>query len=427
MRTLICDLNVYDEGHHIAYVNSILAHTAGQEDILFLYNRKAADWCPALSRDKRVFWVEEDLLHKSHQNLMLGKFREYGIIRGFAVSNKVDRLVLLDIDQYQLAIGMMPAPFRVTGIYFRSFHNVRIASDSWFRSMKNAAYYLKKRLMFQVLRMNRMAEPLYLLNDRLAAIRHPARFAYLPDPVFTGQSLVLPPPLAKTMLVPQEESVLPLQQGWAEDEGLGPGAGPGADPGADPGAGTEVRLRELYGIPAGAHTFLVFGAMGARKNITNIIAAYKTASLAGPTVLWIAGKVRTDYKQEFYHAVNGFRETNQDADKNLIVVDKFIDEDLIDAYFRESDTILLCYQKFYGSSGLMGKAALHEKTCIVPHEGLLNDLCREYNLGYASDPLDIAGMASAMNRARHEPVRSSGRRQFVQEHSEPAFISTLLH
>ena len=38
MKTLICDLNVYDNGHHIAFVNSILNYCADREDLLFLFN-----------------------------------------------------------------------------------------------------------------------------------------------------------------------------------------------------------------------------------------------------------------------------------------------------------------------------------------------------------------------------------------------------
>ena len=58
-----------------------------------------------------------------------------------------------------------------------------------------------------------------------------------------------------------------------------------------------------------AHILLAFGAMGARKNITNIVAAYRQARFSGDTVLLIAGKVRNDYRQEFDAAVASFSGT----------------------------------------------------------------------------------------------------------------------
>jgi hypothetical protein len=165
--------------------------------------------------------------------------------------------------------------------------------------------------------------------------------------------------------------------------------------------------------------------MGARKNITNIVAAYRQAHFSGDTVLLIAGKVRDDYRQEFDTAVKSFV-VNTDPGKRLIVFDEFVDESHIDRYFTDAGTILLCYSKFYCSSGLMGKAAQHRKTCIVPDCGLLGALNQEYELGYAVDPEDVPGIAGAMSRAERHPLPVRGFQRFVEDHHENAFLRTLL-
>jgi len=390
MRTLICDLNVYDNGHHIAYVNSIITFSSDRDDVVFLFNRKAADWCRGLEEDKRVFFVEEELLGKDQKNVFLGKWREYRYIRQFAIQQAAGKVIFLEIDQYQVAIGLHSAPFRVTGLYFRSFHQIGLKEDSLRESLKNAVYYLKKRLLFQALRLNRKVEPLFLLNDRSGGVRYPRYFNYLPDPVFLG----------------------PAPTGAAYDGKRSGAASPG--------------LRASFGIPPSAHVFLVFGAMGARKNIQHIVHAYRQAELEGPSVLLVAGKVRADYREEFDGAVNGFLRENKDTAKKLIAIDEFIDDDQVDLYFRGADTIVLCYRKFYGSSGLMGKAAEHDKTCIVPDKGLLYDLCREYSLGYAADPLNIRSLSAALSLAEKNPLGGDGHDQFVHDHSENAFLETLL-
>src|SRR5260370_20452120 len=155
MRTLICDLNVYDNGHHIAYVNSIIRHSSDREDLLFLFNKKAASWCRGLEDDKRVFFVEEGLLENNPRNVFWGKWKEYRIIRDFAIQQAVSRVIFLEIDQYQVAIGLNPAPFFVTGIYFRSFHQIGLKAETLAGRFKNAVYHLKKRMLFQVLRLNK--------------------------------------------------------------------------------------------------------------------------------------------------------------------------------------------------------------------------------------------------------------------------------
>lgn len=393
MRKLICDLYVYDDGHHIAYVNSIMTWAADREDLIFLFNKDAATFCPCLAGDERVHFVDEDFLAKNRENVLRGKWREYQYIRQFAIRQAIEKVIFLEIDQYQLAIGLIPSPFRITGIIFRSFHKIRVMADSLPATLKNAIYRAKKRLMFRVFRLNRKVEPLFLLNDRAGCTRYPDYFTYLPDPVFPHQP--------KT------------------------GRPSGPDPGGSRSSlSSSPDVRSFYRIPATTHIFLVSGAMGGRKNIRHIVDAYQQASLDHLSVLLIAGKVRADYRVEFDAAINSY--TSQDPRKRMIVVDEFIDDDRLDAWFRDSDTIVLCYRKFYGSSGLMGKAAEHGKTCIVPDQGLLFDLCRQYSLGYTADPEDIESIAAALSLAQKSPQVSAGHNRFVQDHSEHAFLATLL-
>lgn len=378
MKTLICDLNVYDNGHHIAFVNSILSFSADRDDLLFLFNEKAASLCKGLDGDTRVAFVSEDKLHPDE--LGLGdKFREYRFIERFAVSQGIERVIFLEIDWYQIAIGLSRPPFQVSGIYFRPFHLIPTRGENLKMSVKSLVYHWKKRALFHLLRLNKKVEPLFLLNDRAAGTRYPSWFRYLPDPVFNA--------------------------GGPVDRSLS--------------------IRKLFNIAPSAHIILAFGAMGARKNITNIVAAYRQARFTGDTVLLIAGKVRKDYRQEFDAATGSFV-VNTDPAKRLIVFDEFVDESHIDGYFRDAGTILLCYSKFYCSSGLMGKAAQHRKTCIVPDCGLLGALNQEYELGYAVDPEDAAGIAGAMSRAERHPLPARGFQRFVEEHSENAFLHTLL-
>src|ERR1700761_5531852 len=113
MRKLICDLYVYDDGHHIAYVNSIMTWSADREDLIFLFNKDAATFCPCLAGDERVHFVDEDFLAKNRENVLRGKWREYQYIREFAIRQAIEKVVFLEIDQYQLAIGLIPSPFRI--------------------------------------------------------------------------------------------------------------------------------------------------------------------------------------------------------------------------------------------------------------------------------------------------------------------------
>ena len=373
MKTLICDLNVYDNGHHIAFVNSIMSHAARRDDLLFLFNGMAATLCKGMEANDRIFFVPEDRLHADELGSLSDKMREYRFIRKFALEHHVERVIFLEIDWYQVAIGLGGRPpFRITGIYFRPFHLIPTRGDNWKGSLKSLLYHAKKRLLFHILKINRKVEPLFLLNDRMAGARYPS----------PGSAIC---PIRYSM------------RGTAASR-LPAGRYPSA---------------EQFGMPSSTHIILAFGAMGARKNIGNIVAAYQQAQFEGDTVLLIAGKVRADYRAAFDRAIGSFG-CNKDSTKRVIVFDSFVDEEHIDLYFSEAATILLCYSKFYGSSGLMGKAAQHRKTCIVPDCGLLYDLNREYHLGYPVDPENVHSIAGALTLAQHKPVAEDGFQRFVR-------------
>src|ERR1700760_954909 len=103
MKTLIVDLNVYDNGHHIAFVNSILRYCADREDLLFLFNGKAASLCTGMADDERISFVPEDKLHEDELGNLRDKFREYRFIEQFAIRHNIGRVIFLEIDWYQIA------------------------------------------------------------------------------------------------------------------------------------------------------------------------------------------------------------------------------------------------------------------------------------------------------------------------------------
>ena len=185
MKTLICDLNVYDNGHHIAFVNSIMGHAARREDLLFLFNGMAATLCKGMEDNERVFFVPEDRLHQDELGSLGDKCANTGLFEPSRWSDHVERVIFLEIDWYQVAIGLSGRPpFRITGIYFRPFHLIPTRGDDWKGSLEKPAVSCEKRLFFHILKINRKVEPLFLLNDRMAGARYPSWFRYLPDPVF---------------------------------------------------------------------------------------------------------------------------------------------------------------------------------------------------------------------------------------------------
>ncbi len=381
---LICDVNIKKEGHYIGYNQYILDNfieiekNQNQLYFTFLYNSEAKQLLHISSEvSERVHYIEVEHgkgFLKSNV-LIFNKIKKH--ISDYGISS----MVFLDLDKYQLGLAVTKFDCTISGILFRPHHRINSSNTSLAARTNTFIKRWKKIVSEKLLLSNEKVNKVFILNDnegvKVLNQKHRTNaFKYLTDPIFCYN-------------VPRDRSTF--------------------------------NINSTNNI----HTFLIFGAINERKNITNIIKAYALTNLKVRSKLLIVGPGKQEYIQELNNLVESLQ-ILKDGHKTIEIKNEFVSNEEMDNYFSMSDTCLLIYKNFFGSSGLLGRAALHNLKVIGPNVGLLKEIISENELGITCDPENVDEISTSLNKSVDLQIPQSTFQQFYEQYSPEQFIKTLL-
>ncbi len=374
MRYLITDLNITLNGHKFGFVNNLL-HYAGEnrqdDEFVFLVNRSVDFRLESRFPHIQVISLTEEE-QKSLENqpgLLKKSAAEWAIIDRETLRHGCQRLILMELDLYQVAIGRNTTPYRISGIWFRPYSRMEPEGGGLLQKLRFWKQRLQKQAVMKLALRNPSLDKIFILNDeQMPAWLNEQRFFTLPDPWFD----------------------YPMAEGFD--------------------------LRKHYGIPDDHLILLQFGFADERKNNENIIAALNGIPCSNITLL-IIGKFRPGYEQEL-------RQLKKGAFK-MVTRDEFIPDEEMESTFRQSDVILRMNVNFFGSSGVVGIAARHNKPVMVSDTGVMAELVEKYRLGEVVDPYDTEAIRSLFLRYLQSPPVIDGK-AYRDTHDLRAFAETLL-
>lgn len=71
----------------------------------------------------------------------------------------------------------------------------------------------------------------------------------------------------------------------------------------------------------------------------------------------------------------------QGKGKNISIENRYVSNEEMEYLFSSCDIVMMVYKNFFGSSGVLGRAAKYEKKVIVSKGGLIESLVKRYKLG----------------------------------------------
>ena len=378
---VICDINIFKQGHYIGYNQYLLDHSdkirelSGEKDILFLYNEDA----------KHLLEVPEGVsaeyisFPQSWRVSATGRLKIWKLIRQKANVLQATHLYFMDFDEFQIPIGFFKTRFTISGIYFRPHHRIHISNDSISHRLKTEFKRYKKIIAEKILLRNASLRNIFILNDpegakTLNLYHQKELFNFLPDPVFDY----------------------------------------------DYSSATVSRNQEEF-------SFLLFGALTERKNIRNVIEAFGLASFQQKAVLHLVGKTQSDSYLQSLQKLAVETLAGQQHLKSIRFNCDFVSDAEMEQYHAHTHVSVLIYRNFFGSSGLIGRAAKHRQFVLAPSVGLLAALTEQYNLGKTVDPLNRDAIASSMELAEQQVKTHNyeGAEQFYREHHPEQFLRVL--
>lgn len=150
--------------------------------------------------------------------------------------------------------------------------------------------------------------------------------------------------------------------------------------------------RRAFKVPDGRTAFLFFGVPHRRKGLELLVDAMSRSGHPDRFLL-VAGD---------QHA--GSPELKQDLDRlvrdgRAVVHDRFLDDAEMAAAYVAADRVVLPYRSHYGSSGVLGHAALHARPVVASDFHLLGRRVVRANLGLVHANEDAASLAETMDRS----------------------------
>lgn len=374
MKYFITDLNITLNGHKFGFVNNLL-HYAGEnrpeDEFIFLVNRS-----PEFRLESRYPHIqvilpteEEQKALQNQRGLLKKSAAEWALIDREARRYGCQRLILMELDLYQVAIGRSKTPYKISGIWFRPYSRMEPEGNGLLQKLRFWKSKLQKQQVMKLALRNPALDKIFILNDeQMPAWLNEQRFFTLPDPWFD----------------------YPMAEGFD--------------------------LRKHYGIPDDHLILLQFGYADERKNNENIITALNGIPHSYITLL-IIGKFKPGYEQELQKLKTGpFR---------MITRDEFISDEEMESTFRQSDVILRMNVNFFGSSGVVGIAARHDKPVVVSDTGVMAELVEKYKLGDVVDPYDPEAIRNTILRYMQSRPVIDGM-AYRETHDLKAFAGTLL-
>jgi glycosyltransferase involved in cell wall biosynthesis len=175
----------------------------------------------------------------------------------------------------------------------------------------------------------------------------------------------------------------------------------------------------------------VLGAISKRKGIYSILAALR---LLDPSqqrqielrVIGSTAERERDCIQRALAAVRG------STDVQVTHVGEFVSDSILDQEIEHADSLLLIYQRFVGSSGLLIRAALCGRPVIATRCGLVGAQVRGHRLGLTVNPTDPQAIARAISAVVASPgsyCDPVAARHFASMHTPDRYlreISTLV-
>ena len=176
--------------------------------------------------------------------------------------------------------------------------------------------------------------------------------------------------------------------------------------------------RQQLGLPNDRRLLVMQGALDSRKGTIELLRAALIARLPDTTIV-LLGEIDRRVRDEVYPLIKSL------GPSKCIVIDRPLSQEDFLLGFVASDWQLIPYQRHIGSSGVMVRAAAHNRPVISSNWGWVGEATRRYDLGICCDTTSIQQLANAMEHALQykPPARSPLCNKFITFNTKENFIA----
>jgi len=174
---------------------------------------------------------------------------------------------------------------------------------------------------------------------------------------------------------------------------------------------------------------LTFGYIDERKGVFQLLEALSQMNITkGFIELTIAGKIQESLKKRLLSKIESI---NQKHGSNITICidDRFVPIEELQNYVKKTHLIVIPYQKFPGSSGVLMWASAFYKPVLTQDYGYIGALVNEYSLGFAIDTTDPFVILEKITQLHHDrsllQINKSKVDRFLKDRSPENFAKEI--
>lgn len=361
-------------GHRLEYINHLYKGACDRKRNAFIFAveknfhncKSIMDWPQSENID--IVTIEDDIIKKSKGNILRQAYYKCKGLGTYTKRYNPDEVIVLDMIEYVPFLPLFVS-VPVKGIIYRVI-TYEWKTESIFR---RAVDYLKYWTMAHF----NSFQSVYMLNDKqsvniLNEKYHTSCFKYLPDPVV---------PITRV---------------------------------------ESIDIRAKYNISPTKTILLHPGGMLRYKGTLEILKAINIMSdeVLSNYVFIFAGRITDSIKKEFKELIDIIGDR-----ANIIIEDGFFPFEVLGAFIKNTDWILIPYKTKSQSSGILGHAAYFQKPVIGVRDSLIGNIIEEYNLGVCIEKSNAESIKMNLEHLPKLTIKESG---YVESHSIDMFNDHIL-
>lgn len=384
MNILFFDIDI--TGHHSEYISHIVDYlitTKTDDNYYFIVHPSFEEKFPAIINNslknnsiRFIKTTSVEIEKLDAVNRIKRSKNHFKLMNYYSLKYDVEVSYLLHMNVFQIALGLYKVPYKIKGILFMQFTNMRI------RSIRDYYYYLRRYFPMLLCIRNKNLDSVFLLNDRESANVLNTKFGknnifkYLADPI-----------------------------PFVESE-------------------KDFDIRAFYKIQENKKIFFHFGSLSERKGTLDILdAVYFLKDNQNNATIILAGKATDEFAEILSERITQVQNT---TGIQLIWDNSFLANDRVVALFNQCDVVLIPYKNAEASSGVLGHAISSYKKVIGPSNGLIGKMIREFVLGVSIEDITPEKLANAFYSDDLINENFTYYLEYIEDHKPVNFAKTLL-
>jgi glycosyltransferase involved in cell wall biosynthesis len=194
------------------------------------------------------------------------------------------------------------------------------------------------------------------------------------------------------------------------------------------GGRTPRQMREHFAMEPGRRVLLLFGSLTARKGVLQTLEALTLLETAEARriALLMAGPLESAMRPSVEALVAKARSRGI----QVIQHDAYIQNEAVQSFVEAADLVLAPYQRHFGSSAVLIRAALAGRPVLSQEFGLMGANVRAHGLGQAVDTARPPAIASAVSGFLKDPALgfdTEVARKYAHANTPELFCRTIIN